>query len=277
MIGLHQIVNLQDHTIPTRDGSIIEARSYRPTGVDRNQPLPIYLHFHGGGFVFGTLSSEDATCAQIVATLAEQGTLVVVVNVNYRHTPEHKYPVAWNDAEDAFFWVHDHVGEIGGDNERLVIGGISAGAWLTASLTLEQQLREPGDPAARPRIKGQVLMIPVLVHHDCYEPQLMRLRDPNTSSWVTNRDAPILPSRTMDFYTSLLGIGAASDIEGNLRLNPGNATAEQVRGLPPTTFGVAGLDPLRDEGLLYADLLSQNGYVVSSLPGVCFYCDTRLC
>ncbi|KKK21187.1 hypothetical protein ARAM_004673 [Aspergillus rambellii] len=257
--GLHPKVTLRDFGIPARDGFTIEARSYRPAGVGPTQRLPVYIHLHGGGFLFGTLSSEDASCARIVVSLAETGLPVVVVNVNYRHTPEYKYPTAWEDVEDAFHWIHDHIEAIGGDGANLVMGGISAGAWLTASTALAQHLGQDKELAARPRIKGQVLMIPPLVHYDCYESQLKRLRDPQVSSWVENCNAPFLPLERMKLFMKLLGIESVKSLAGDLRLNPGNATAEQVRGLPPVTFGIAGLDPLRDGALFYAQLLSETG------------------
>ncbi|OJJ66040.1 hypothetical protein ASPBRDRAFT_60048 [Aspergillus brasiliensis CBS 101740] len=189
--------DFQDHTIPTRHGSTIEARSHRPVGAEKDQSLHIYCHLH----------------------------------------------------RDTFPWIHDHVNEIGGDSETLAVGGTSAGACLAASITLAQH---PGE-------RGQLLMFLVLVHHDCHEPQLLKLRIINASSWVTNWDAPILPRRTMEFYTLLLGVRNKRRSGGNLRLYPGNATAEQVRGLSPVMLGLAGLDPLRDEVLLYAELLSRNG------------------
>jgi acetyl esterase/lipase len=227
-----------------------------------SQRLPVYIHLHGGGFLFGTLSSEDSICSRIVIALAEKDTAplpVVVVNVNYRHTPEHRYPTAWNDVEDALHWLHDHLDEIGGDEAKVVMGGISAGAWLTASTTLAQHLGANKKLASKPKIKGQVLMIPALMHHECCEPQIMRLRDPQASSWVQNHDAPILPVERVKLFTKLLEVGGGKEMEGDLRLNPGNVTAEKVYGLPPTTIAVAGRDPLRDEGLLYARLLSENG------------------
>lgn len=259
--GLHSKVSLRDHSIPTRDGATIPGRSYRPAGVGASQTLPIYIHLHGGGFLFGTLDSEDAACARLVATLAEQGVPIVVVNVNYRHAPEHKYPVAWNDTEDAFHWVHDHLSEIGGDGANLVMGGVSAGGWLTASTAIAQATGNDKSLAARPRIKGQVLIIPGLVHYDCYEAQVRRLRDPSVSSWMENRDAPVIPFERVQLFFEALGLKEAKGLDADLRLNPGNVSAEQVKGLPPATFGVAGMDPLRDEGLLFAQLLAENGYV----------------
>ncbi|KAK3311947.1 Alpha/Beta hydrolase protein [Apodospora peruviana] len=244
-------IQMKDYSIPTRDGSSIEARTYRPLSCSSDSKLPVYIHLHGGGFVFGTLSSEDATCSRIAIT-----SQVIVLNVNYRHTPEHTYPTALHDTEDAFAWLHDHIDEVGGIADQIVVGGISAGAWLTAWLVLGQHLQviEKG----LPKIAGQVLQIPCLVHHECYAPQRNKLKDPETSSYVVNKDAPILPVAMVKLFTDLLKV--RSDLnENDLRLNPGNAKPEQVRGLPPSVFGIAGMDPLRDEGLLYGKMLSEQG------------------
>ncbi|KAE8396661.1 Alpha/Beta hydrolase protein [Aspergillus alliaceus] len=262
---------MQDYEISTRDGKTIEARSYRPSSVPATQRLPVFIYFHGGGFVLGTLRSEDATCSRIVVDRAAAGSPVVVVNVNYRHTPEYKYPTAWDDAEDSFHWVHDHLDDIYGDGENVVIGGISAGAYLTASLTLAQNTGKDLSLAQRPKVRGQVLMIPALVTEDYYASQLAKLRDPSVSSYVQCEHAPILPVSRMRLFGKLLDPPGGPELEFDRRINPGLATAEEVKGLPATTFGIAGRDPLRDEGLLYAMLLSENGvptnvHVFKGLP-----------
>ncbi|TDZ14644.1 AB hydrolase superfamily protein [Colletotrichum orbiculare MAFF 240422] len=240
-------VLVQDWTVPTRDGSTIEARSYRSKAAGEGA-LPAYLYFHGGGFLFGTVSSEDAACSRIAVS-----TNVIVVNLNYRHTPEFTYPTAWNDVEDGFVWLHSTIAEIGGDAQKVVVGGISAGGQLTASLVLAQHLGKLEQNL--PPIAGQVLIIPCLAHVDCYEPQLRKLTDPAVSSYKENENAPVLPRKMIDLFLSLLKV---EDPDVNdLRLNPGNATVDQLKGLPPTTLGIAGLDPLRDEGLLYAKLLTE--------------------
>ncbi|KAH8682084.1 Alpha/Beta hydrolase protein [Xylariales sp. PMI_506] len=245
-------VTLRDYSIPTRDGSSIEARSYRPSSADPADRLPVYVHLHGGGFLFGTLSSEDAICSRLAIN-----TGVAVLNVNYRHTPEHTYPTAWDDAGDAFEWLHDNIDDLGGDPERVIMGGISAGAWLTASYALQRNLGKANAPS-RPALAGQVLMIPCVVVTSCYEPQLKKLKDPSVSSLVENKDAPILPMSRVKLFNDLLQIGDSPQVD-DLKLNPGNAQPSQVGGLPPTVFGITGLDPLRDEGLLYAKLLTEAG------------------
>jgi acetyl esterase/lipase len=250
MKALQSQVRLQDYAVPVRDGSTIEARSYQSLETEGEKPLPIYMHFHGGGFLFGTLASEDAICSKIAVNVG-----IIVINVNYRHTPEYRYPTAWNDAEDTFEWLHDNISTLGGDPHQVVLGGISAGAWLTASLTLEKSLgRILG---SYPAIAGQVLMIPCVVHMDCYGPQLQKLKSPSISSLEENKYAPLLPVSACQFFTELLKVDSPD--EADTRLNPGNASFTDVKGLPPTVFGIAGLDPLRDEGLLYAKMLTETG------------------
>lgn len=249
MKTLSKWIHTTDHTIKARDGATIEARSYRPTGHD-SESLPVYLHLHGGGFLFGTLASEDAACARIAINAR-----VVVLNCNYRHTPQHKYPDAWNDAEDAFAWLHDNISLLGGNPSRVLVGGISAGAFLTASLALQKHLGRALQ--SYPPIAGLVLMIPCLVHMDCYDQQLAQIRDPSVSSFETCQNAPILPRATCRMFMDLLGIEHPDP--NDVRMNPGNATPAQVKGLPPTVFGIAGFDPLRDEGFLFAKKLAEAG------------------
>ncbi|PKS08503.1 hypothetical protein jhhlp_004887 [Lomentospora prolificans] len=243
-------VTIKDYAIPTRDGHTIEGRTYRPVSVDEQEVLPLYIHFHGGGYFFGTLASEDAICSRIAL-----GAQVIVLNVNYRHTPEYVYPTAWNDGQDAYEWVHGNIKELGTDPQKVVIGGISAGAHITSSLTLQRRLGKACVTCPEPA--GQVLMIPCVVSMYCYEPQLKKMKDPSISSYKENENAPILPMKVCKFFSDLLKI--ENPQVDDLKLNPGNATPEQVKGLPPTVFGITGLDPLRDEGLLYAKMLAEAG------------------
>jgi acetyl esterase/lipase len=244
-------VFIRDLTICARDGCKLEARSYRPMSASPTEMLPLYMHFHGGGFLFGTLSSEDAICSQ----LAVNGH-VVVININYRHTPEYTYPTAWNHAEDAFVWVCENVARPNGDPDKIVIGGISAGAWLAASLTQAASRSElPVSPTLP--ICGQVLMIPALVYTKCYESQLCQIKDPSVSSYSQNENAPILNMRRKQLFNGLLQVENPDPTDK--RLNPGLLSSEDAKKLPATTLGITGYDPLRDEGLLYGKLLAENG------------------
>ncbi|UPK89223.1 hypothetical protein LCI18_000158 [Fusarium solani-melongenae] len=245
----HQ-VKACDYAIPSRDGSTIEARSYRPVNVPEDMVLPLYIHLQGGGFMFGTLDSEDAICTRIAC-----GSEVVVLNVNYRHTPEFTHPTQWNDAEDAFEWAHDNMDKLCCNPNKVVLGGISAGAWVASSLTLDRHLNRENN--RRPPLAGQVLMIPCLAHLDCYEPQLKKMKHDSVSSYKENEWAPLLSVSELRYFTSFLKI-ENPDVR-DVKLNPGNATPAQVKGMPPTVLGIVGLDPLRDEALLYAKMLTEAG------------------
>lgn len=253
MKQLASSIRLADHDILARDGIILQARSYRPVDADANARLPVYIHLHGGGYLFGSLSSEDA-----ISTRIALGTGAIVFNVNYRHTPDAVYPAAWNDAEDAFYWVHNHIDEIHGNPDQVLVGGISAGAQLAAALALKQNVCSP-EILPCPRIAGQILMIPALVQSEHYQSQLEQLKDPSLSSYIENEYAPILSKKVIEFFTGLLKFPLSVSDDDDLRLNTGNATVSQVKGLPPTVLGICGLDPLRDEGLLYGKKLAEAG------------------
>lgn len=260
----------KDYTIPTRDGATLQARTYRVkpsdpaaishhnlTSRDDGGLLPVYIHFHGGGFHVGTLASEDGICARIAA---ETG--VLVLNVNYRHTPEHVYPTPFHDAADAFRWLHAHATLVGADPARVVLGGISAGANLTASILVARHLGLPGyeDLADLPEPLGQVLLTPCVYHFACERRRLLDEAGLGwgaaASSYEQCKDAPVLPVWKIKYFIELLGVKLPVDPE-NYVLNPGNIPDEKATGLPPATFGISGADPLRDEGLLFAKMLAE--------------------
>ncbi|KAL1649356.1 hypothetical protein SLS61_006464 [Didymella pomorum] len=243
-------VHTADYSIPTRDGSSIEARTYRSVKKDKSEKLPVYIYFHGGGFIFGSIASEDFVCAQ---TAINAG--VLVVNVNYRHTPEHVFPTAWHDSQDAFAWVHKNIEELNGDPSKVLVGGVSAGGQLAASLTLEKHLGKSEVMKGLPELAGQILIIPCVASPYTYDEVVGKHFTPGKSSYVENKDAPILPLKTVEFFTALLKApkGDTKDTKTNIV----NASNDEVRGLPPTVFGIAGLDPLRDEALLYAKNLTE--------------------
>ncbi|KAK4503232.1 hypothetical protein PRZ48_006660 [Zasmidium cellare] len=253
-------VVLQDYHIPTRDNVALEARTCRAKSMPAESQAPLYIHLHGGGFFFGTLDSEHANCSRVAI-----GAPVVVLNVNYRHTPEIAYPTPFNDAEDAFEWAYAHFEALGFDRKRIIVGGISAGSWILSSLVQGKETRRT--PSSN-SIIGQILMAPPTIHYDHYDSHIHRLANPEVSSYVQNKDAPTLSKAAIDRYNNLLFPSGASD---DRRTNPGNATAEEAKGLPPAVFGICGADPLRDEGLMYAQLLASSGvptnvHVYKGLP-----------
>ncbi|XEV04422.1 hypothetical protein FSHL1_009709 [Fusarium sambucinum] len=255
-------IHMKDHTVIARDGFALEVRTYRPSTADKDARLPIYIHLHGGGYVFGNIPSEDAICTAIAL-----GANVTVVNLNYRHAPDFAFPTAWDDTEDTFHWVHDNMDELLGNPSQVLVGGISAGAQLSAALTLRQNMSS--DSLSRPKLAGQVLMTPALVHPDSYAPVLEQLKDPSLSSYVQNVNAPLLNKAAVDKFTRLLKV-SNPDLKDR-RLNIGHASIDEVKGLPPTTLGISGLDCFRDEGLFYGKKLVEAGvptdiHVFKGLP-----------
>ncbi|KAF2744625.1 putative lipase/esterase [Sporormia fimetaria CBS 119925] len=252
---------VKDHRMQTRDGFGLEARTYRPREVPETEVLPVYLHLHGGGFIFGTLASEDASCGRIALSLASQNQNMVVLNVNYRHTPEWKYPTSWDDAVDAWVWLHANLDQVGGDGENVILGGVSAGARLAASLVVRKYLGVLESGQELPDPKGLVLLIPSLVHQNCHGPLYATLKDPNQASNIALKDAPIVPQPVLKWFSDLLAVEEPH--ETDVKLNPGNIRRDQLEKnkprFPPTVFGIAGYDPLRDDGLMFAKNLAEAG------------------
>lgn len=238
--GLRDQVQWNDHQIPTRDGQTIPARVYRANNpVNNTSSLPVYLFFHGGGFLFGTLSSEEANCARLASELP-----IIVIHVCYRHTPRFSHPTQANDAWDAFEWACAHLEEIGGDPDRLIVGGVSAGGGLAASVVL----RENQISSGKGRIAGQILCIPWLCHPDVKPDQIRK----DCGSYDQNKDAPILPREQIDLFIGLLGVRDPRDMS----IFAGHACDDDLEGMPKTVLLIAGMDPLRDEALIYADRLN---------------------
>jgi acetyl esterase/lipase len=216
--------------------------------------LPVYLYFHGGGHLFGTIETEDASCSRIVASFSGPG--VIVVNINYRHTPEFQHPTQINDAWDSFEWLASHISQLDGDPKQIVIGGISAGGGLAASIVLRESERvQSGQSSSGLLIRGQILCSPWLVH-----PRAKLYSTSKTSSYNQNQTAPILPWTAIKLFSELLGPKAVDDPYFNVLLT----SDEKMKGMPKSGFLVAGQDLLRDEALHYAEKLKNNGYVYNS-------------
>ncbi|KAH8702280.1 alpha/beta hydrolase fold-3 domain-containing protein [Talaromyces proteolyticus] len=253
--GLSDKIHWVDYDIPTRDGETITARAYegKYARAVTDSRLPVYLFFHGGGFLFGTLSSEDATCARIASELP-----IIVVNVCYRHTPQFKHPTQVYDAQDAFYWVSKHMDDLRGDPEKLIVGGVSAGASLAATLTIRENRSRD-----KKKILGQVLCIPWLSHPDIAS----KKSDGRVGSYSQNECAPILPRVQIEFFTRALSVEDPKD----KAIFASNADDDELMGMPKTLMLVCGRDVLRDEGLDYAERLRNLGVptkltVFSGLP-----------
>lgn len=212
-------------------------------------PVPAYLYFHGGGHLLGTIETEDAACSRLAACAG-----IVVINVGYRHTPEFQHPTQVNDAWDSFEWLARNASHLGVDSSRIIVGGISAGAGLAASIVVQHHRLVREGQASYPQVTicGQLLCIPWLVHPD--NEKYPGANAPR-SSFKQNTHAAVLPWKLLRLFTDLLGAEDVADPSLNVALTDDS----QLVGLPKTTFLIAGQDLLRDEGLYYAEKLKKNG------------------
>lgn len=230
--------SVQDLVVAGGDGQDLPIRIYRPE--DSVDGGPVVVYFHGGGWVIGSIDTHDEPCRAIA-----EATSAVVVSVDYRLAPENRFPSAVEDAHAAVVWVAGHAGELGLDAGRVVVAGDSAGGNLAAVVSM--MTRDQGGPA----VAHQFLIYPATDF------------DYETGRWpslVENAEGYFLQLDTMRWFRNHLAGNA--DLRGDPRAAP--IRASDHSGLPPAHVMVAGFDPLRDEGLGYAEALSAAGVEVLS-------------
>jgi acetyl esterase len=215
----------------------IPARIYTPKQLRKNNGVaPCLVFYHGGGWVIGDLDSHDVVCRK----LAHEGELIVI-SIDYRLAPEHKFPAAVDDAIAALKWVASNAKELGVDATRIMVGGDSAGGNLAAVVALAARDGEG------PKLAGQVLIYPAtdfaMKHPSHTEPETSILLTHSVIKWFCNH------------Y-----LNGPADID-NWQASP--ARAKTLAGLPPAYLLTAGADPLRDEGDEYAARLKQAGVPVT--------------
>jgi acetyl esterase len=223
---------VEDRQIPGPAGKI-PVRVYTPLGAG---PFPVLVYFHGGGFVLCNVDTHDGTCRSIAA-----GSGCVVVSVDYRLAPEHRFPAAAEDCYAATRWVAGNAGLIGGDATRIGVGGDSAGGNLAAVTAL--MCRDRGGP----RLGFQLLVYPV-IDAAC-----------DTPSFRENAEGYYLTASAMRwFWAHYLAEphDGAHPYATPLR-------APDLSGLPPALIITAEYDPLRDEGETYAKRLGAAGVPVT--------------
>ncbi len=232
--GLRQpeVARVSNRDMQTPHGSLA-LRVYTPLGEG---PLPLMVFYHGSGFVVCSLDTHDIMCRNLCV-----GSGCVVVSVDYRLAPEHKFPAATHDCLWATRWAVANAAALGADPGRVVIAGDSAGGNLAAVTAL--RIRDEGGP----KLAGQLLIYPVT---DYYEPGTPSMRE-NAEGYGLTRAGMIWfwnhylsdPAQAADPYASPL-------------------RAADLSRLPPALVITAEYDPLRDEAERYADRLAQAGVPV---------------
>jgi acetyl esterase len=229
---LAPVRSTEDITIPGPAGDL-PARIYRP---DVDGPVPTMAFFHGGGFVIGDIETHDDQARLLCRDVG-----MVVVSVDYRLAPEHKFPAGFEDCLAATHWVSEHIDTLGGDASRLVVGGDSAGGNFAATVALAT--RETG-----PKLAAQFLIYPGV---DFVEGADYPSREENAEGYFLTAEDMIW------FRGHYL---AEDDDLNDPRASPIHAA--DLAGAPPAVIGTAEFDPLRDEGEAYAKALADAGVEV---------------
>jgi acetyl esterase len=222
-----EVCSVVDSTIPGVANEV-PVRTYRSTG----QPTATVVFFHGGGWMTGDLDSHDFLVRKLV-----QETGFVFVAVDYRLAPEHPFPAGLDDCMAAATWVDDHAEDYGGIRGRVAVAGDSAGGNLAA--VVARKFRD-----SNRHLSAQLLLYPVIdsagdypSRHEYPDGFLVTVEDIAVSAQVYLGDNPTLVT-TPDVAP---------------------IRASNLGGLPPAVIGVAHADPLRDEGLAYAEALAASG------------------
>jgi acetyl esterase len=226
------VSNVEDRHIPGPSVRI-PVRVYTPR--ESAEPFPLLVWLHGGGHVVGSLNSYDAVCR----SLSLQADCLVL-SVDYRLAPEHKFPAGVQDSFAALSWVMGHAKELGADASRIGIGGDSAGGNLAAVCAILAR------DASLPLLKQQLLVYPhtapdeeSVSHHEFADGYLLTRR---SILWFHGHYRSSEADRQDSRYAPLL--------------------CPDLSNLPPALLIVAECDPLRDDGIAYAERLKREGNLV---------------
>ncbi|RKK04839.1 steryl acetyl hydrolase [Pseudoroseomonas wenyumeiae] len=217
-------------------GTEVPVRLYRAEDAPEHSPCLLFMH--GGGWVLGSLETHDWVCRRLARELG-----ACVLAVDYRLAPEHPYPAAVEDCVAALHWLVAEAPSLGIDPARIALGGDSAGGNLAAVLALM------GRDGAVPPTVFQLLFYPAMD---------LALR---AESYGPPTEGMVLTPATMRYFIGhyLPSAGAGLDWQASpLR-------AASLHGTPPALVMTCGHDPLREEGLRYAERLEQDGVRVTRL------------
>ena len=225
------VAESRDMTVAGPHGAI-PVRLYRPAGTAASDVLPAMVYYHGGGWLLGGLDSHDVVCRRFANAARCR-----VVSVDYRMAPEAKFPAAVDDCEAVTRWAIWNAAELGIDATRVAVGGDSAGGNLAAVMALMAR------DGTLPPLAYQLLIYPAT-----------DMAMTSVSS-QTVRDGVPLTSTTMKWFIDHY-LRAKPD-ETDWRASP--LRAASVAGTAPALVLTAGYDPLRDEGIAYAQRLEREG------------------
>ena len=237
LLPKEQVLKTEDINIPA-EGMTIPARIYWPAGTEQTkQALPVIVYYHGGGFVVGSVDLFDAMTRSI-----SNAAKAIVISVDYRLSPAHPHPAAINDSYAALRWAEQNATRLGGDINKLILGGDSAGGNLAAVVA---QLAKTNNG---PNVAAQLLYYPVV--------DLSGKRYPSGKKFMNGY---VLSSTAMNAFHQAY-IGHRTD-RSDPSISP--LYAKNLNGLPPALILTAGFDPLTDAATTYGTRLSDAGVTVT--------------
>jgi acetyl esterase/lipase len=210
----------------------LPARVYTPDGAG---PFPVVVYFHGGGWVIADKQVYDGGAR----ALSKQAN-AIVVSVDYRRSPEAKFPAAWDDALASYKWVSENAASMKGDPKRLALAGESAGGNLAVSTAVA--VRDAG--LTMP--KHVLAVYPVA-----------QTGDMNTKSYVDSATAKPLNKPMIGWFVDKLLAKPEDKTDPRLDIVHAN-----LKGLPPVTIINAQIDPLREDGAMLQNALKKAGVKV---------------
>ncbi len=225
------LAQVRDLRLPARDGALLPMRVYHRELPTHGALPPVLLYFHGGGFTIGSIATHDSLCRQLCALSG-----ACVASLDYRLAPEHQFPTAVQDADDALHWLHANAAAVGADPRRIAVGGDSAGGTLAAVCAI--LARDAGLPLA----------LQLLFYPGCAARQ-------DTASHRRYARGLVLEASTIDWFFGLY-LRTPADRD-DWRFAP--LEAPDLEGVVPAWIGLAEFDPLVDEGVQYADKLRAAG------------------
>ena len=229
-----ELTSVRDEQVKSRNGQPIPVRIYHPKASGK---LPILVYYHGGGWLFGNIEAVDRSSRR----LADEAK-VIVISTEYRLAPEHPYPAAWDDAEDAFGWAVANAERLGGDKARVCVGGDSAGGNMSVVVTARTQRAGKPSPACQLLYYAAVDNRPVPEMRKDYESARLFWAgfglDVPFTEYVLRR---VFPGQNLS----------------QPEISP--LYANNFAKMPPTLVASAGFDPLRDCDRAYAQALKKAG------------------
>ncbi|BCS29075.1 alpha/beta hydrolase [Aspergillus puulaauensis] len=257
-------LEIKEFDVPVRDGHPISIRSYRQSSADGDageKPLPLLIYFHGGGFVSGGLESDDASCRRIASEIP-----ILVLNVEYRLAPEHRFPVGFEDCLDIVRWAaspqaKDKLPSAIDLKSGFIIGGTSAGANFVAGIA--HIIAQETDPRRKlsHRLTGILFLAGTICHEDArpekYHDRILSIDEITESAGLTKEG--------IIYFAKKYGAPPA-----DVRRSPLLFESHSDLALRAAVY-VCGWDPRRDETLLFEQLLREEGvktknYIYPGLP-----------